>query len=138
MGSDQRDHDAKLTRVLRVLEEKGLTAEWEKCHLGMASVTYLGHEIGERGVTPKKENVKAICDAPPPASKEEVRSFLGMAEYYSKFIQHFASKTHYMRMLTREKTAFAWSEETQREFEGVKKDVTQAIPSEGMTHKDGQ
>ncbi|XP_078518467.1 uncharacterized protein LOC144783290 [Lissotriton helveticus] len=100
--------------VLRVLEDNGLTAEWEECRFGMSSVTYLGHEIGEQGITPKRANMKAICDAPAPNNKEEVRSFLGMAEYYSKFVQNFATKTHHLRQLIRDKTVFNWTEEAQR------------------------
>lgn len=79
------------------LSTNGLTAELEKCRFGLHSVTYLGHEIGKNGTSPKKANVEAIRLAPRPRTKDEVHSFLDLAEFYSKFVRNFATKTHNLR-----------------------------------------
>lgn len=132
MGRTKDDHDTKLTKVLSILTQNGLTAEWDKCTFGVKSVSYLGHEISDKGVTPKQVNMTVIREAPRPKSKEEVRSFLGMAEFYSKFVPHFATKTHQLRQLLKEKTAFTWTEATQEEFQQIKEDVCNAVPLHGF------
>lgn len=132
IGSDKADHDAKLSTVLHILAQNGLTAEWDKCKFRMPSVTYLGHKISNRGVKPKTANARAIREAPAPTSKEEVRSFLGMAEFYSKFVPHFATKTHNLRQLLKDKTTFVWTESTQEEFQRIKEEICEALPLHGF------
>lgn len=132
MGRTREDHDAKLNKVLSILEQNGLTAEWNKCRFGVRSVAYLGHEISEKGVTPKTLNVGAIKEAPTPDNKDDVRSFLGMAEFYSKFVPHFATKTHHLRQLLKEKTSFTWTPETQEEFQQIKEELCTALPLQGF------
>ncbi|XP_078534019.1 uncharacterized protein LOC144820321 [Lissotriton helveticus] len=134
MGKSKSDHDTKLHSVLTILVQNGLTAEWEKCKFGVRSVTCLGHEISEKGIEPKRANVSAIKDAPPPTKKEDICSFLGMAEFYSKFGPHFASKTHHLRQLLKERNTFKWSSEEQMKFDELKQDICKAIPLKGFDH----
>lgn len=101
----------------------------------MASVTYLGHEISDRGITPKQTNARAIRDASTPRNKEEVRFFLGMPEFYSKFVPHFATKTHNLRQLLKDKASFGWTEETEEEFRTIKADISTAIPLNGFDQR---
>lgn len=132
MGKTKEDHDTKLTKVLTILMQNGLTAEWDKCKFSVNTVLYLGHEISDKGVTPKLANTTAIKEAPTPQNKNDVRSFLGMAEFYSKFVPHFATKTHHLRQPLKERTAFTWADDTQKEFQSIKDDVCEALPLHGF------
>lgn len=98
-GTSLEEHTSRLMKVFKILQEKGLTVEHSKCKFAQKSVTYLGHIIDENGVKPKPSLVSAISGAPVPSHKEEVRSFLGMAEYCSKYIPNFAEKTFNIRQL---------------------------------------
>lgn len=92
------------------------------------SVTYLGHEVGGDGIPPKKNLLEAIRKAPAPKSKDEIRSFLGMAEFYSKFVRNFATKHYNMRQLLKVKQEFLWNDELEKDFLKIKNDLISALP----------
>ncbi|KAG6935726.1 gag-pol fusion protein, partial [Chelydra serpentina] len=77
--------------VLRSLWAAGLTAHPKKCRIGWQETTYLGYTIGNGRVKPLVGKVQALTTCPPPATKRQVRQFLGLAGYYRWFIPHFAS-----------------------------------------------
>lgn len=64
---------------------------------------YLGHEISSEGIKPKLNHVKNISNAPAPITKEQLSSFLGLTEFYSKFVQDYSSKVHALRILLKKK-----------------------------------
>lgn len=55
-----------------------------------------------------------------------------MAEFYSKFVPHFATKIHHLRQPLKERTAFTWADDTQKEFQSIKDDVCEALPLHGF------
>ncbi|KAJ1130344.1 hypothetical protein NDU88_008697 [Pleurodeles waltl] len=89
MGSSKKRYDKEVRHVLHILQKTGLTAESSKCRFAQRNVTYLGHEIDQDGIRPKKKLVEAIRNAPSPTSKDDLRSFLGLAEFYLKFVENF-------------------------------------------------
>ncbi|KAJ1181604.1 hypothetical protein NDU88_006809, partial [Pleurodeles waltl] len=83
-------HFEMLFRVFRKLETHNITVNKDKCKLFSDSVDFLGHNISARGIAPKSSLIKAIVEAPVPKDKDYLRSFLGLSEYYSRFVSGFA------------------------------------------------
>ena len=61
-----------------------------KCMIGFTDITFVGHEVNVGEIHPRKEKVKEVLKVEPSTSKRQVKSFLAMARYYSRFIQGFA------------------------------------------------
>ncbi|KAJ1191874.1 hypothetical protein NDU88_001188 [Pleurodeles waltl] len=132
MGRSRDDHDQTLLKVLNTLDEKGLTAEFSKCKFACDHVNYLGHVVSAQGIKPKEELLSAIRRAPSPHNKDEVRAFLGLVEFYSKFVNNFSTKTYDLRQLLKTKNKFLWSEACQNAFDMLKNDICNAPPLQGF------
>ena len=83
-------------------------------------VKYIGHVLSKQGVSPGKSNLEAIQQAPRPADVSQLRSFLGMINYYSKFIPDFSSKLHPLYELLSNRTKWFWSESCEAAFLSAK------------------
>ena len=109
MGSDQQEDDSNLLEVLKVLWTNGLTVESSKCKFAQDKVTHLGHIIDKDGIKPKSDLLVAIKNSPSPKCKDDVKAFLGLAEFYAKFVHGFSSKTYPIRLLFK-KRAFLFGQ----------------------------
>lgn len=83
-------HLADLRAVFERLRAAGLKVKVSKCKFFAKEVDYLGHSISSEGVKPKGKNIEAIRDLPEPRNVTELRRFLGMAQYYRRFVMGFA------------------------------------------------
>ena len=81
-GSRDDEHLANLEEVLKWLSEAGLRLKRENCAFMMEEVVYSGQKINRQGIQPREEKVRAITEAPAPKNVSEVRSYLGMINYY--------------------------------------------------------
>ena len=88
------DHFEHLREVLTRLSVHGLTVKPIKCQLFHRRVTYLGHLVGGGEVRPLVPKIKVLKDFLRPKTKSQLRSFLGLSNYYRKFIEHYADKAH--------------------------------------------
>ena len=88
----EEEHLNNLDKVLTHLKEEGLTLKKEKCQFLLRKVEYLGHIISPEGLQPTKTKVRAIKDVAVPQNVSQLRSFLGMVNYYSKFLKDISSK----------------------------------------------
>ena len=77
--------------MLQRLQNAGLRLKDSKCEFLVASVTYLGYQIDAKGLHPINEKIKAIQDAPEPRNVTELKSYLGLLSYYSRFLPHMSS-----------------------------------------------
>ena len=75
-----------LDEVLQKLQDAGLQLKGTKCEFLISSVTYLGHLIDAGGLHPIQEKLKAVKNAPKPKNATELKSYLGLLSYYSKFL----------------------------------------------------
>ncbi|KAJ1081874.1 hypothetical protein NDU88_002047 [Pleurodeles waltl] len=135
MGKNKEEHDNKLKLVLETIKEKGLTIEYSKCKFAQNEVEYLGHSISKHGIKPKQALVEAIKDVPCPTGKDDVRAFLGLIKFYSKFIMDFKKKTYHIRQLLKNKAKFIWSKHCQNAFQNFKKDICNAQFLKGFDPK---
>ncbi|KAF4758554.1 hypothetical protein FOZ63_031944 [Perkinsus olseni] len=88
-----QEHLAHLRQVFEALRKFGLTIAAEKCSICRSSVDYLGHTFGPDGMTPDVKKVESIVRWPTPTSPTELRSFLGLANYYRGFLPDYSART---------------------------------------------
>ena len=119
-----KEHNETLGSVFQRAEDYGITFNKPKCHFGQSQITFYGYRFDQEGLKPTPEKVQAIYECEPPRSKTEVRSFLGMTGYLSKFIPRYASLTKPLRDLTRTETKFHWGPTEDKAFMEVKGAIT--------------
>jgi hypothetical protein len=90
-GPTKKEHLETLEKVLKKLDEAGLTVKKEKCKFFQDEVEYLGHIIDKNGLRKTKDKISAITEAPQPKTVTQVRSFCGMVNYYSRFVPNLAA-----------------------------------------------
>jgi len=89
-SKNKHEHEEHLHIVIRVLREHQIYAKFSKCDFYKPQIQYLGHIISEEGIVVDLENIRAIKDWPTPTSVTDIRSFLGLAGCYQKFIENFS------------------------------------------------
>ena len=94
-GTTFDDHLSHLEHVLTKLGEAGLRLKPSKCHFALPQVQYLGYLISKDGVQPDPSKVEAVTSYPIPSNATEVREFLGIANYYQRFVEGFLPLPHY-------------------------------------------
>jgi hypothetical protein len=120
------EHDEHLRIVMRVLKEKQLYAKLSKCEFWLDKVVFLGHVISAEGIMVDPKKVEAILQWEFPKNVTEVRSFLGLAGYYRRFIKDFSMIALPMTKLMKKGVAFEWNEDCQKSFEELKVCLTTA------------
>ena len=114
------EHEEHLRIVFKILREKKLYAKFKKCEFWLDQVVFLGHVISEAGIFVDPSKVEAVVDWARPTNVSEVRSFLGLADYYSRFVEGFPRSAIPMTQLTRKKAKFMWTEECEKSFQELK------------------
>ena len=114
-GENEREHLELLEEVFQRLETSGLRLKRAKCSFMQSEVHYLGYCINADGLHTTEEKVKAIRDAPQPQNQQQLRSFLGLVNYYGKFIPGLSTTTHPLNELLRHKVRWEWTKDS-REF----------------------
>ena len=125
-GSSESDHLKNLATVLEKLEEAGVRLKKSKCHFMLSSIEYLGHKISEKGIQPTEEKVRAIVKAPAPNNVTQLKAFLGMLNYYAKFLPNLSSKLAPLYRLLQKNTPWSWGEEQRQAFQQAKVALTSA------------
>ena len=119
-GKNNEEHLANLAGVLNRLSESGVRLKREKCSFLLPSVEYLGHVISAEGLKTSESKVKAVTNAPTPTSVSELRSFLGLVNYYSKFLPDLASILAPLYSLLQKKKKWVWKKPQENAFHRVK------------------
>ena len=109
-----------LEKVLERCEEKDLVLNWEKCHFMVTEGIVLGHIVSARGIEVDKSKVEAISNLPTPTSVKGIRSFLGHAGFYRRFIQNFSALARPLTNLLSKEIPFEWSDECEASFKKLK------------------
>lgn len=122
------EHEQHIRLVLQRLREHQLFARRAKCHFNQPEVTFLGHVVGVNGVKVDPRKVQAVQDWPIPTDVHQLRSFLGLANYFRKFIQGYSTLVRPLTDLLRDDKSVQklWSTEAQHAFDGVKWALTHA------------
>ncbi|TNN15728.1 Retrovirus-related Pol polyprotein from transposon 17.6 [Schistosoma japonicum] len=123
-GSTPEQHNANLKAVLQRLKQHNLKVKPSKCRLLQKKVVFLGHRITADGVGTDNEKTRAIVTWPQPKTPEDVRSFLGLASYYRRFVRNFASLGAPLHRLTHKGRKYLWTSECQQAFDTLKVRLT--------------
>jgi Reverse transcriptase (RNA-dependent DNA polymerase) len=105
------EHEQHLRSVLEALRQNHLKAKDSKCDLFLREVEFLGHIVSESGVAVDQVKVKAVKDWPTLTSAKDIQQFLGLAQYYHKFIEGFAKLARPLTDLLRKDVQFKWGRE---------------------------
>ena len=119
-GSTEEEHLRNLAQVLQRLESAGMRLKRQKCAFLLPSVAYLGHIITQEGLHTEETKVRAIVDAPEPTNVGELRSFLGMVNYYGKFLPDLATTLAPLYHLLRKSCHWSWGTKQKKAFSQVK------------------
>ena len=109
-------HMEVIKQVFGRLAKHNVKLNGPKCQFVEAQVKYMGHILSKEGISPVKSKLDAIRLVPRPTDMSQPRSFLGMVNYYSKFIKNFSSKMHPLYQLLSNKTKWLWSKECEIAF----------------------
>ena len=123
-GSNQGEHDARLSAVLQQLEKAGATLNKEKCVFHQTSVKFLGHVIDEDGIRADPEKTLAISNMEPPQSVSDLRRFMGLVNQLGKFSSRIAEISQPLRGLLSNKGAWVWGPDQERSFVEIKQELT--------------
>ena len=119
-GTTEGEHLQNLAQVLQRLESAGMRLKKQKCSFLLPSVTYLGHVISQQGLHTEETKVCAIVDAPEPKNVGELRSFLGMVNYYAKFLPDLATTLAPLYLLLQKFCRWRWRSKQRKAFQQVK------------------
>jgi len=104
------DHTHHLRTALEVLRKNELYNKLSKCEFWLRKVAFLGHVVSNKGVSVDPQKIEAVSNWPRPKNPTEVRSFLGLAEYYHRFVQNFSKIATPLTNLTKKVTRYEWTE----------------------------
>ena len=131
-SQSMEEHLSHLEKVAMRIQEAGLRLRPEKCLFATERIEYLGHTLTSSGVQPNDQNVKAVTDFPTPSNLKEVRSFVGMANFYRRHIPKMATLSRPLTELLRhdkdtgKPVPFVWTDDCQKAFENIKEMLTSA------------
>ncbi|KAI3723564.1 hypothetical protein L2E82_35236 [Cichorium intybus] len=107
----REQHEQHLREVLETLRKEKLYAKLSKCDFWLREVQFLGHIVNEQGIMVDPAKVEAVMWWEVPKTPSEIRSFLGLAGYYRRFIQGFSTVAVPLTRLTKKNAAFRWGKE---------------------------
>ncbi|XP_037474324.1 uncharacterized protein LOC119350746 [Triticum dicoccoides] len=122
----EEEHSMHLKIVLQTLREHKLYAKLKKCDFWMNKVPFLGHIISEEGISVDPAKVQAVAEWQRPSTVTDIRSFLGLAGYYRRFILNFAKIAAPLTHLTKKGIKFEWSDECEKSFQELKNRLVSA------------
>ena len=137
-SKNKQEHEVHLRLVLEKLREHQLYAKFSKCEFWLDEVAFLGHVVSGNGVAVDPSKVAAVTEWETPTTVGEIRSFLGLAGYYRRFIENFSKIAKPMTELLKEKK-FVWTDECEASFQELKQRlVTALVLTLPNIHKDFQ
>ena len=132
-GKTPQEHRKALEEVLRRLSDANLRLQMKKCRFGVSSITYLGHHISADGVRPTGDKVSAVKHAPAPKNLKELQAWLGLINYYSKFVRNLSTVLAPLYRLLKKGEPWCWGQDQEKAFQAGK-DLLQS--SQVLAHFD--
>lgn len=118
------EHLLRLDEILTCLSKAGLQLNTKKCKFASKSIKVLGHVVSQDGIRPDPDKINAVLNFPRPQRQKELRSFLGLASYFRRFIRNFATIASPLHKLLTTDAPFVWSSDCETAFEELKQALT--------------
>ena len=131
--ADDQTHLGNLAEVLQWLEQHRINLSKAKCSLMKPSVDYLGHRVDAEGLHTTADEVEAFLKARVPTNVQELRSFLGVLNYYGKFLPKLATILHPLHTFLKQDRKWRWTKAHDRAFQQAKEALT---TSQVLVHYD--
>ena len=112
----REEHEEHLRIVLHTLKDRQLYAKLSKCEFWLEKVSFLGHVISQGGIAVDPSKIEVVLKWESPKSVFEIKSFLGLAGYYRRFIEGFSMLALLLTKLTRKGQAFVWDTQCEHSF----------------------
>lgn len=120
-GLSIEDNVVNLKMVFERLQAAGLRIKLEKCDFFKSEVCYLGHVIDKDGLHPDPKKIIAITDVPRPKDTHQLKAFLGLINYYGKFVNNLSTLLHPLHNLLKHRTPWYWSHDCEQSFNKIKR-----------------
>ena len=120
------EHKVHFRIVLETLRKEKLYAKFSKCEFWLDQVMFLGHVVSRRGIIVDPKKIKAIMEWPAPTFVTEVRSFIGLASYYRRYVENFSCIYWPITILIRKNVKFQWTSKCGEAFQELKRQLTSA------------
>jgi hypothetical protein len=117
----KEEHEIHLREVLETLRKEKLYAKFSKCAFWLREVQFLGHVVNQNGIMVDPAKISAVMQWEIPKTPSEIRSFLGLAGYYRRFIQNFSRIALPLTKLTKKSATFSWGSKQQEAFDELRR-----------------
>jgi hypothetical protein len=125
-SKNAEDHEKHLRQVMSLLRTNKLYAKWPKCDFYQQEVEYLGHIITGEGIKTDPAKVKAVNEWPTPTSASDIRAFIGLANYYRKFVSGYATIAAPLNDQLQKERRFVWTPDLEEAFVTLKAKLSSA------------
>ncbi|GJY96141.1 reverse transcriptase domain-containing protein [Tanacetum coccineum] len=125
-SKSEEEHEVHLKTILDLLKKEKLYAKFSKCEFWLKEVQFLGHVVNRDGIHVDPSKVESVKNWKTPESPMEIRSFLGLAGYYQRFIKNFSKIAKPLTQLTQKNKAYVWGEEQEEAFRVLKEKLCNA------------
>ncbi|GJX72929.1 reverse transcriptase domain-containing protein [Tanacetum coccineum] len=122
----KEDHEVHLGLVLELLRKEKLYAKFSKCEFWLQEVHFLGHVVNQNGIHVDPRKIEAVKNWKTPTTPSEIRSFLGLAGYYRRFISNFSKIAKPLTSLTQKNQKYVWGGEQEEAFQNLKNNLCDA------------
>ncbi|GJR47198.1 reverse transcriptase domain-containing protein [Tanacetum coccineum] len=122
----KEDHEVHLGLVLELLRKEKLYAKFSKCEFWLQEVHFLGHVVNQNGIHVDPSKIEAVKNWKTPTTPSEIRSFLGLAGYYRRFIANFSKIAKPLTSLTQKNQKYVWGVEQEEAFQTLKSNLCDA------------
>ncbi|XP_073159031.1 uncharacterized protein [Henckelia pumila] len=126
-SKNEIEHAEHLIIILQILRQEQLYAKLSKCEFWLDRVVFLGHVVSGEGISVDPSKVEAVINWPRPTSVPEIRSFMGLAGYYRRFIEGFSRIAKPITQLTQKNAPYVWTDACEKSFVELKRRLTSAL-----------
>lgn len=117
------EHIKQLDQLLETLQNNGITLKLPKCSFGVREINVFGHIVSGQGIRRDDNKIKAVTNAPKPKCASEVRSFLRLTNYCSRYVPDYSTVTYPLHQLTKTTSSFHWGKEQDESFTKLKQAI---------------
>ncbi|GJV71552.1 putative reverse transcriptase domain-containing protein [Tanacetum coccineum] len=119
-SKSKEEHEVHLKLILELLKREKLFGKFSKCEFWLQEVHFLGHVVNNEGIHVDPSKIEVVKNWKPPKTPTEIRSFLGLAGYYRRFIVNFSKIAKPLTLLTQKNKKFDWGDEQENAFQTLK------------------